>query len=72
MREQRPDKWPTDGDRPRRWVVHFIGDTVVVRQYADPAPDEDLTEYPRTVELTRQEWGATHADYGLNLDGQPR
>jgi hypothetical protein len=69
--EQNPHLWPPDGDRPRQWVasVMGLGDPVIVRYVAILEPGEDLTEYPKTLELTAEEWRDTHADYGLHADG---
>jgi hypothetical protein len=69
--EQHPELWPPDGDRPRQWVASVMGpgDPVIVRYVAILEPGEELTEYPKTLELTADEWRDTHADYGLNVDG---
>lgn len=71
MKEQHPDLWPPDGDRPRHWRAHSTGEggAVLLRHYAILEPGEDLTEYPKTIELTWQEWLDSHAYYGLNADG---
>lgn len=77
MIEQNRNQWPPDGDRPRRWNAYFTGRfgtpdcTVIVRHYAILAPGEDLTEYPKTLELTWDEWLTSHVDYGLTVEGQP-
>lgn len=76
MIEHKPELWPPDGDRPRTWGAVLLGpaaaDTqVIVRHFAILEPDEDLTEYPKTLQMSWQEWTEHHADYGLNLDGTP-
>lgn len=73
MIQQHPESWPAEGDRPRRWYATVMGpaDPVVVRHMAILEPGEDLTEYPKTLELTPDEWREGHAGYGLNADGTP-
>lgn len=77
MDEQHPHLWPPDGDRPRIWSAHILGAvatpdaTVILRHYAILDPGEQLTEYPKTLALTWDEWVASHADYRLTIDGQP-
>lgn len=73
MIEQKPELWPPDGDRPRQWGAMFApgGGSVLLRHFAVLEPGEELSEYPKTLLLTAQEWAETHADYGLNADGTP-
>ena len=78
MIEQHPPpetglSWPLPGDRPRRWAAHGAGvdENVVLRHYAILAPGEELDEFPKTIELTWDEWMTSHADYGLTADGTP-
>lgn len=77
MIEHNKDLWPPAGDRPRQWTAQILGrpgaeDTVVIlRHSAILEPGEELTEYTPTIELTWAEWEAMHADYGLDINGQP-
>lgn len=78
MIEHHPDpstglSWPAKDDRPRRWSAIIFGQMgpVVLRHDAILEPGEDLTEYPKTLELTIEEWRGSHAKYGLDLDGIP-
>jgi hypothetical protein len=71
--EQHAELWPAEGDRPRRWHASIAGpnDPVIVRHMAILEPCEDLTEYPKTYELSAGEWAENHGDFGLNADGSP-
>lgn len=85
-RSQWPEPYKTEGaltamtDRAdpygRQWQAMFMGPGwaptgVELRRYAVLAPDENLSEYPPTVRMDMTEWASSHADYGLDVDGQP-
>lgn len=70
MLEHCPERWPKPDSRPRAWAAHFIGQTVILRHYAVLRDGEELTEYPKTVELDAAEWADAHAQYGLDIDGR--
>lgn len=85
-RDQWPEPYKTEGaltvntDRAdpygRAWQAMVLGmpwapTGVELRKYAILAPNEQLSEYAPTVQLDWSEWTASHADYGLDIDGQP-
>jgi len=64
------DLWPERDDRPRAWFAHDTGTGGrLLRKYAagDDVPDPD---YPPTIELDADEWGALATDPagGVDLD----
>lgn len=59
--------------RHRRWHVANFGMFVIARYVIDDqTPDEDVTDDPPTVRLTRAEWLARHDEFGLSADFRPR
>ena len=78
--EHERDRWPgPDDTRQRQWIAAVTpGVGVVVRHAAVLADGEQLTEYPKTLELTWAEWTADvngepahRATYGLTVTGRP-
>ena len=58
--------------RRRRWHVANFGMFVIARHVIDDQrPDEDVTDDPPTLRLTRAEWLERHAEFGLTADFQP-
>lgn len=58
-------------ERQRFWGIAHMGGLVFVRHYPVLAPGEDLAEQTPTIRLTRDEWLERHAEWGLDVDGNP-
>lgn len=58
--------------RPRRWAawIRPVSGDVELTHHAILAPGEDLTEQPPRKTIPLQEWQQTHADYGMDVNGQ--
>ncbi len=58
--------------RRRRWHVADFGMFVIARYVIDDqTPDEDVTDDPPTVRLTRDEWLRRHAEFAMTADFRP-